>query len=145
MRFPKNLFCLSLSQRPYVSEPEATCLSFTRLPVPWSLIPFFGLFLPSLNFLRPLPNSSTATGPDNVAYPVLKHLLCSGMHLVLHIFDLSGSLHFFPHIWKYSSIIPIHKKAKTRELPASFRPMSMSPSASRSRLSTSIDPVYASF
>ena len=51
---------------------------------------------------------STATGPDRVAYPMLKHLPRSGMDFLLHIFNLSWSLHSFPSIWKTSSIIPIH-------------------------------------
>ena len=33
--------------------------------------------------------SSTATGPDKVAYPMLKHLPRSGMDFLLHIFNLS--------------------------------------------------------
>ena len=53
-------------------------------------------------------SSSTATGPDKVAYPMLKHLPRSGMDLLLHIFNLSWSSHSFPSIWKTSSIIPIH-------------------------------------
>ena len=40
-------------------------------------------------------SSSTATGPDKVAYPMLKHLPRSGMDF-LHIFNLSWSLHSFP-------------------------------------------------
>ena len=32
--------------------------------------------------------SSTATGPDKVVYPMLKHLHCSGMDFLLHIFSL---------------------------------------------------------
>ena len=34
-------------------------------------------------------SSSTATGPDKVAYPMLKHLPRSGMDFFLHIFNLS--------------------------------------------------------
>ena len=44
-------------------------------------------------------SSSTATGPDKVAYSVLKHLPRSDMDFLLHIFNLSWSLHFFPSIW----------------------------------------------
>ena len=69
-------------------------------------------------------SSSTATGPDKVAYPMLKHLPRSGMDLLLHIFNLSWSSHFFPSIWKTSSIIPIHKMGKPLESTASFRPIS---------------------
>ena len=39
---------------------------------------------------------ATATGPDKVAYPMLKHLPRSGMDFVLHIFNLSWTLHSFP-------------------------------------------------
>ena len=70
-------------------------------------------------------SSSTATGPDKVAYPMLKHLSRSGMDFLLHIFNLSWSLHFFPSIWKTSSVIPIHKMGKPLDSPASFRPISL--------------------
>ena len=69
-------------------------------------------------------SSSTATGPDKVAYPMLKHLPRSGMDFLLHIFNLSWSSHSFPSIWKTSSIIPIHKIGKPLDSPASFRPTS---------------------
>ena len=70
-------------------------------------------------------SSSTATGPDKVAYPMLKHLPCSGMDFLLHIFNLSWSSHSFLSIWKTSSIIPIHKMGKPLDSPASFRPISL--------------------
>ena len=70
-------------------------------------------------------SSSTATGPDKVAYPMLKHLPRSGMDFLLHIFNLSWSSHSFPSIWKTSSIIPIHKMGKPLDRPASFRPISL--------------------
>ena len=66
---------------------------------------------------------STATGPDKVAYPMLKHLPRSGMDFLLNIFNLSWSSHSFPSIWKTSSIIPIHKMGKPLDSPASFRPI----------------------
>ena len=49
----------------------------------------------------------TATGPDKAAYRVLKHLHRSGMDFLLRIFNLSWSSHFFPSIWKTSSILSI--------------------------------------
>ena len=70
-------------------------------------------------------SSSTATGPDKVAYPMLKHLPRSGMDFLLYIFNLSWSSHSFPFIWKTSSIIPIHKMGKPLDSPASFRPISL--------------------
>ena len=72
----------------------------------------------------------TATGPDQVAYPMLKHLSRSGMDF-LHIFNLSWSSHSFPSIWKTSSIIPIHKMGKPLDSPASFRPISLTSCVSK--------------
>ena len=45
------------------------------------------------------------------------------MDFLLHIFNLSWSLHSFPSIWKTSNIIPIHKMEKPLDSPASFRPI----------------------
>ena len=60
---------------------------------------FCSLFSPA-EFLAAASNlsSSTATGPDKVAYPMLKHLPRSGMDFLLHIFNLSWSSHSFPSI-----------------------------------------------
>ena len=68
-------------------------------------------------------SSSTATGPDKLAYPMLKHLPHYGMDFLLHIFNLFWSSHSFPSIWKTSSIIPIHKMGKPLDSLASFRPI----------------------
>ena len=76
-------------------------------------------------------SSFTATGPDKVAYPMLKHLPRSGMDFLLHIFNLSWSSHSFPSIWKTSSIIPIHKMGKPLDSPASFRPISLTSCVSK--------------
>ena len=42
--------------------------------------------------------SSTAIGPDKVAYPMPKHLPRSGIDFLLYIFNLSWSSHSFPSI-----------------------------------------------
>ena len=76
-------------------------------------------------------SSSTATGPDKVAYSMLKHLPRSGMNFLLHIFNLSWSSHSFPSIWKTSSIIPIHTMGKPLDSPASFRPISLTSCVSK--------------
>ena len=89
-------------------------------------------------------STSTATGPNKVSYPMLKHLPRSGMDFLLHIFNLSWSSHSFPSIWKTSSIIPIHKMGKPLDSPASFRP-TLSPPAYQSCLNASFYPVYSSF
>ena len=76
-------------------------------------------------------SSSTATGPDKVSYPMLKHLPRSGMDFLLHIFNLFWNSHSFPSIWKTSFIISIHKMEKPPDSPASFRPISLNSCVSK--------------
>ena len=73
-------------------------------------------FLAAASNLSP----STATGPNKVAYPMLKHLSCSVMDFLFHIFNLSWSSQSFPSIWKTSFIAPIHKMGKPLDSPDSF-------------------------
>ena len=74
---------------------------------------------------------STATGADKVAYSIVKHLPCFGMDFFLHIFNLYGTLHSFPFIWRTSYIIPIHKMEKPLDSPASFWPISLASCVSK--------------
>ena len=76
-------------------------------------------------------SSSTATGPDKVAYFMLKHFPRSGMDFLLHIFNFSWSSHSFPAIWKTSSTIPIHKMGKPLDSPVSFQPISLTSCVSK--------------
>ena len=62
---------------------------------------------------------------------MLKHLPYSHMDFLLHIFNLSWSLHSSPSIWKTSSIISIHKMGKPLDSPASFRPISLTSCVSK--------------
>ena len=112
--------------RGYLSE-----LSRATSPVE-SHLSFCSPFSPA-EFLEAASNlsSSTATGPDKVAYPMLKHLPRSGMDFLLHIFNVSWTLHFFLSIWKTSSNIPIHKMGKPLDSPASFRPISVTSCVSK--------------
>ena len=102
-------------------------------------------FLPH-EFLAAASNlsSSTATGPDKVAYSMLKHLPHSAMDLFLHIFNLSWSSHSFSSIWKTSFIIYIHKMEKPLDSSASFQ-FSLSPLGSQSFLNASFYSVCSSF
>ena len=100
--------------------------------------PFAHPFSPT-EFLAAASNlsSSTATCPDKVAYPMLKHLSRSGMDFLLHTFNLSWTSHSFPSIWKTSFIIPIHNMGKSLDSPASFWPISLSSTAYQSFLNAS--------
>ena len=79
--------------RGYLSElRRATCPeeSHSSFCSPFSPAEFLGA---AFNLFSP-----TATGPDKVAYPMLKHLPRSGMDFLLHIFNLSWTSHSFPSI-----------------------------------------------
>ena len=124
----------SISQPKTLRSRARGCLTKLRratCPVE-SHLSFCSPFSPA-EFLAAASNlsSSTATGPDKVAYPMLKHLPRSGMDFLLHIFNLSWSSHSFPSIWKTSSIIPIHKIGKLLDSPASFRPISLTSCVSK--------------
>ena len=54
----------------------------------------------------------------------LKHLPCSAMDFLPHIFNFSWSLHSFPFIWNPSFIVSIYKMGKLLDYPASFWPIS---------------------
>ena len=112
--------------RGYLSElRRAMCLeeSHSSFCSPFS----FAEFLTAASNL----SLSSATGPDKSAYPMLKHLPCSGMDILLYIFNLSWTLHSFPSIWKTFSIIPIHKMGKPLDSPASFQPISLTSCVSK--------------
>ena len=117
---------LRSKDRGYLSElRQATCSVESHS--------FFCSPFSSAEFLAAAFNlsSSTVTGPDKVAYPMLKPFARSGMDFLLHIFNLSWLLHSFPSIWKTSSIIPIHKMGKPLDSPASFRPISLTSCTSK--------------
>ena len=114
---------LRSSARGYLSKlRRATCLEES-----------YSSFCSRTKFLAAATNLSlsTATGPDKVFYPMLKHFSRSGMNFLLHIFNLSWSLHSFPSIWRASFIIPIHKMGKPLDSPASFRPISLASCVSK--------------
>ena len=70
-------------------------------------------------------SSSTASGPDQIAYPLLKHLPEPAQLLLLSLFNRSWYSHTFPSCWKPTTIIPIHKSGKFTSSPSSFRPISL--------------------
>ena len=79
--------------RGYLSElRRATCTveSHSSFCSPFSPAKFFAA---ASNLSSP-----TATGPEKVTYPTLKHLPRCGMDFLLHIFNLSWILHSFPSI-----------------------------------------------
>ena len=125
--------------RGYLSELRRAMCSVESYPS------FCSPFSPA-EFLAAAANlsSSTATGPDKVAYPMLKHLPRSGMDFLFHIFNLSCSSHFFPSIWKTLLVFPYIRweSLLTLLLPSG---LSLSPPAYQSFLNASFYPVFSSF
>ena len=70
-------------------------------------------------------SSSTASGPDQIAYPLLKHLPEPAQLLLLSLFNRSWHSHTLPSCWKPTTIIPIHKPGKPTSSPSFFRPISL--------------------
>ena len=97
-----GLVSLFLIQTLCIAKPKAIWLMSSGLPALRRLIPFL-LF--SSKFLAAATNFS-ATGSNSVVYIMLKHLSHSGMDLFPYLCDHFWSLHFFPFIWKSSSLFP---------------------------------------
>ena len=70
-------------------------------------------------------SSSTGSGPDQIAYPLLKHLSEPAQLLLLSLFNRSWHSHTFPSCWKPTTIITIHKPGKPTSSPSSFRSISL--------------------
>ena len=70
-------------------------------------------------------SSSTASDPDQIAYPLLKHLPEPAQLLLLSLFNRSWYSHTFPSCCKPTTIIPTHKPGKPTSSPSSFRPISL--------------------
>jgi len=70
-------------------------------------------------------STSTVSGPDLIAYPLLTHLPPSAQQYFLSIFNWSWSFHTFPSCWKPATIIHIHKPSKPADSPTSFCPISL--------------------
>ena len=91
-------------------------------------------------------SSSTATGPDKVTYPMLKHLPRSDMDFLLHIFNLSWTSHSFPFL-PFERHLLLFPSTRWEILSTLLLPsgLSLSPPAYQSFLNPSFYPVYSSF
>ena len=76
-------------------------------------------------------SSSTASGPDQIAYPLLGHLPEPAQLLLLSLFGRSWRSHTFPSCWRPSTVIPIRRPEEPASSPSSFRPVSLASCISR--------------
>ena len=86
---------------------------------------FCSFFLTELSTAICNLSSSTASGPNQIAYPLRKHLPEPAQLLLLSLFNRSWYSHTFPSCRKPTTIIPIHKPGKPTSSPSSFRPISL--------------------
>ena len=70
-------------------------------------------------------SASTASGPDRVAYPLLRHLPGPAQLLLLSLFNRSWHSRAFPSCWRPSTVIPIRRPGRPASSPSSFRPVSL--------------------
>ena len=77
-------------------------------------------------------SSSTVTGPNKVAYPMLKPLLLSGIDFSLNMFSLFWFyILFLPSGRHLIRVIPIHMMGYTLDSPASLQPISLTSCVSK--------------
>ena len=76
-------------------------------------------------------STSTSSGPDQITYSFLTHLLQSASQFLLYIFNLSWSTHTVSSAWKQSTIIPILKPGKHSDSPSLYRPISLTSCTSK--------------
>lgn len=111
---------LQFSDDNRASNPDAPTLPFH---------PFCD-FLIVERILRNFPNK-TSSGLDNIPPIILKHLPTI---LILHLtilFNDALNHSYFPKIWKQVKVLTILKKDKIVSDPASYRPISLTPSLNK--------------
>ena len=126
LRLPKiSLFCLPANA--LGSRARGYLFDLRQTACPEEYHSSFCSSFSHTEFLATATNLSwsTAIGPGKVAYPMLKRLPRSDLDFLLHIFNLSWSLHSFPSIWNTSSIILIHKMGKPLDSPDFFQLISL--------------------
>ena len=68
---------------------------------------------------------SSAPGPDNIKYEMIKKLPLSSLQVLLHIFNNIWNSGEIPKNWKHAEIIPFPKQGKSRIDPSNYRPISL--------------------
>lgn len=67
----------------------------------------------------------SSVGPDKLHYDFFKHISSSCFNFLLDLYNHIWNSNGFPESWLHSTIIPILKPGKARNLPESYRPISL--------------------
>lgn len=65
-----------------------------------------------LNFALASGKGKSA-GPDDIGYPLLKHLPLRGKQILLSLLNHNWTQNLFPNQWRHSLVIPIPKNGST--------------------------------
>ncbi|GFU72284.1 probable RNA-directed DNA polymerase from transposon BS [Trichonephila clavipes] len=76
------------------------------------------------DYVRTLKNNK-APGFDNVTNKMIKNFPIKVLLILTYIINKILLLHHFPKNWKTAIVFPIHKAGKDKNLPDSYRPMSL--------------------
>ncbi|KAK0169071.1 hypothetical protein PV327_002817 [Microctonus hyperodae] len=76
--------------------------------------------------IKKLPNKTSA-GTDGIPSIVLRNLPIKIIKELAIIFNNAINISYFPSVWKTAIVIPIAKKGKDTNNPASYRPISLTP------------------
>ncbi|GBP37385.1 Probable RNA-directed DNA polymerase from transposon BS [Eumeta japonica] len=70
-------------------------------------------------------NAKKAQGLDGISNKAIKYFPIALLSLLVAIFNVCLKNCYFPSIWKEAEVIGIHKPGKPRDLPATYRPISL--------------------
>lgn len=76
-------------------------------------------------------NNKKSSGLDGIPNIVLKHIPSSMIRNYTILFNNLLNRSYFPEKWKTAKVVPILKKNKNRNFPASYRPISLLPNISK--------------
>ena len=62
----------------------------------------------------------SAPGPDNITYPMIKHLSRNSLKNLLHLYNRIYTEHIFPSAWHDAIIIPFPKPGKDATDPKNY-------------------------
>lgn len=68
---------------------------------------------------------NTAPGKDMICYEMFRHMSASSQEHVLKFFNLLWHHGFLPSSWRHALIVPILKPNKSKNEPASYRPIAL--------------------